>query len=512
MNLGELLGGAGLPVPVAGAAVTVNHVVEDSREARPGTVFVGLSGLHVDGAEYAAEAVDRGAVAVVAGHPPRTGLPDGTPFIRVEDAPAALSRLAAVLAGHPSRQLVVAGVTGTDGKTTTATMLHAAWRSAGLAAASLTTVDNRVGDEVLPNKSRLTTAGASQLQERLRALVDRGMTHVALETSSHALAQRRVEDVDFRIAVYTRITSEHVDFHGTHEAYVAAKAHLAEMVGRRDGGVVVLDADDRVGLPVLSAVPAPRRLLYSATGRSAADIVAEDVRVDSGEIRFIARTPWGAERIELKIAGRFNVANALAAVAGACVSGAPLDRAAAGLGALQRVTGRMERVALGQPFTVIVDYAHTAEALETVLGELRATTPGRLWAVFGSAGERDRLKRPAMGRVAAELADVVILTDEDPREEDRLAILEEIAAGARVAGASDGETLHLVPDRRQAIFLALGEAGAGDTVLCAGKGHEDCIIAGRERLPWDERAIVEAALRTRLERDETALATRPQRR
>jgi len=498
MTLDELLRQAGLPPPAGGAAVTVDSVVEDSREARPGTVFVGLAGLHVDGAEFAADAVARGAVAVVAGHPPRGGLPAGIPFIPVADAPAALSRLAAVLAGQPSRRLLVAGITGTDGKTTTTTMLHSAWRAAGLAAASLTTVDQRVGDQVIPNQSRLTTLGAAELQQRLGSLIERGMTHVALETSSHALAQQRVEDVDFRIAVYTRITSEHVDFHGTHEAYVAAKARLAEIVGRRDDGVVVLDADDPEGVAALSAIAVPNRLGYSAAGDTTADLVADHVSVKADGISFVARTPWGTEPIALKLAGRFNVANALAALAGACESGASLDRAAAGLGALERVRGRMERIDLGQPFTVIVDYAHTAAALATVLGELRATTPGRLWAVFGSAGERDRIKRPAMGRVAAELADVVVLCDEDPREEDRLAILEEIAAGAVAAGAREGDTLHLVPDRREAISRALAGAAPGDTVLCAGKGHEDCIIAGRQSLPWDERAVVEAALRERL--------------
>jgi UDP-N-acetylmuramoyl-L-alanyl-D-glutamate--2,6-diaminopimelate ligase len=248
-----------------------------------------------------------------------------------------------------------------------------------------------------------------------------------------------------------------------------------------------------------------RRLTYSARGRPDADLVAEELRVDARGVHFVAGTPWGRAEVRLRLAGGFNAANALAALAAACGGGpgvdgrdVPLEAAVRGVAALERVNGRMERVDLGQDFGVVVDYAHTTAALETVLGELRPATSGRLWAVFGSAGERDREKRGAMGRVAARLADVVVVTDEDPRGEDRMTIVLEIAAAAEAAGAARGAALHLIPDRAEAIDFAIGHASPGDTVLLAGKGHERTIETAAGPVPWDERAEAEAALRRRL--------------
>jgi UDP-N-acetylmuramoyl-L-alanyl-D-glutamate--2,6-diaminopimelate ligase len=277
------------------------------------------------------------------------------------------------------------------------------------------------------------------------------------------------------------------------------------MVGTRPNGLAVLDRDDDFAYPRLAGMAVARRLTYSAAGHPDADLVAEDLRVDARGVHFVAGTPWGRMEVRLRLAGRFNAANALAALAAACGGGAGIDgrdvsleAAVRGIAALERVNGRMERVDLGQDFTVVVDYAHTTVALETVLGELRPATSGRLWAVFGSAGERDREKRGAMGRVAARLADVVVVTDEDPRGEDRLTILEEIAAAAEIAGAARGTALHLIPDRVEAIEFAIGHASPGDTVLLAGKGHERTIETAAGPVPWDERAEAEAALRRRL--------------
>lgn len=501
ITLLELLGDAGLPVPAGAADATVSGVVHDSRLARSGSVFVAIPGAHADGHAHAAEAVERGAVAVVAERDPSPALPAGVPVILVGDTRAALAPLAAAAVGHPSRRLCVVGVTGTDGKTTTTTMLQSAWRGAGIRAASMTTVDFRSQDRVEPNTTRQTTLDAVDLQERLRTLLDEDCTHVAVETSSHALALHRVDCVDYRAAVFTRITTEHLDLHGTVEAYQEAKARLGHIVSARDDGIIVLDADDRPSFARLAAIPVGRRLTYSAAGRADADLSASKVVVSASGTHFVAMTPWGAAEVRLNLAGRFNAANALAAMAASCATGADLEGAVAGIAQLDRVDGRMERVDTGQPFAVVIDYAHTADSLQRVLDELRPATRSRLWVVFGSAGDRDRPKRAEMGGVAAQHADVAVITDEDPREEDRVAILEEIARGARQAGARDRENLYIVPDRDAAIAFAIDHAEAGDTVLCAGKGHESSIIVGTRAHPWSERRSVELALARRRQRD-----------
>ena len=505
LPLGKLLARAGLMQFVGAeglapgeARIPVESVVYDSRRAGRGAIFVAVEGFHVDGHEFARDAVERGAVAVIAEHPPHPPVPVATPLFFVDDPRIALSALAAALFDDPSRDLTVAGITGTDGKTTTATLLWSAWRAAGLAAASVTTVDWRCGDEVTPNTTRQTTLEAVELQELLDTFRRRGCTHAAVETSSHALALHRVDDVRYRCAVYTRVTSEHLDIHGDRDAYLAAKVRLAQLVAPRDDGMVVLDATDDFASPVLLRIAVATRLSYSADPEVAADVQA--VRVHAGEsgVQFELRSPWGEATARLRLGGRFNVANALAAITTACATGAPLDAAVAGVESVERVTGRMERVDLGQPFGVVVDYAHTAESLATVLRELRETTPGRLWAVFGSAGERDIEKRAEMGAVAAQLADRIVITDEDPRDEDRVRILDGIAAGARAHGAADGENLWLVPDRTEAISYALSSAEPGDTVLLAGKGHEGSILTAGGAIPWDERREAERAIAARL--------------
>jgi UDP-N-acetylmuramoyl-L-alanyl-D-glutamate--2,6-diaminopimelate ligase len=494
-RLADLLHAASLPAG-AGSNPVVLAVSADSRAVTSGTLFVAVRGQHHDGHRLAAAAVRAGAVAVVAETAPDPAPGAAVPVILVESSRAALSALAAAFFDRPSAAMTVAGVTGTDGKTTTATMLWAAWRAAGLHAGLVSTVDFRDGDAVTANTTRLTTMEAVETQRRLAGLRDSGCTHVALETSSHALAMHRVEDVAYRLAVYTRVTSEHLDVHGDRDGYLAAKAHLLELAAQRGDAVAVLDRDDDFAYPRLSRIPVATRLTYSAAGRSA-DLVAEDVRATPSGVDMRARTPWGSAAIHLQLAGRFNAANALAAVAAACASGARFDAAVAGLAGLTAVHGRMERVDVGQDFGAVIDYAHTAEALETVLVELREATAGRLWVVFGSAGERDVEKRGVMGDAAGRLADVVVVTDEDPRGEDREVICEQIAAGAQAAGKHRGETLHVIPERSEAIAFAIGGAAAGDTVLLAGKGHESSIITAAGSVPWNERAAVESALRAR---------------
>jgi UDP-N-acetylmuramoyl-L-alanyl-D-glutamate--2,6-diaminopimelate ligase len=495
--LSKLVTAAGLEAPAGGSDPEITSVEYDSRRCGPGGLFVAIRGFHVDGHDHIDAAIARGAAAVVTERalPARSRVT--VPLIHVADSRVALSALAAAFFGHPSRELQVAGVTGTDGKTTTATLLWAAWRGAGMSAGSLTTVDWRALGDVTPNKTRQTTLEAVELHEHLAGLRRRGCTHVALETSSHALELHRADDVDYTAAVFTRITAEHLELHGSREAYLEAKARLLGFVSQRRDGLAVLDATDQFALPRLLRIPVATRLTYSVDGAVPADLTADAVRATPRGVAFTVRSPWGVESGELQLPGHFNVANALAALATACATGASIRDALAGMAALERVIGRMERIDVGQAFAVIVDYAHTAESLETVLRELRPATTGRLWVVFGSAGERDVAKRPAMGAVAARLADVSVITDEDPREEDRYRILEEIAAGATEAGGRRGESVVVVPDRTDAIRFAVTHAQPGDTVLCAGKGHEGSLIIGSESRPWDERRVIEAVLRER---------------
>jgi UDP-N-acetylmuramoyl-L-alanyl-D-glutamate--2,6-diaminopimelate ligase len=497
VRLNALLHAAGIAAPSAAPDPEITAIDHDSRHCGPGSLFVAVPGFHVDGHRFAAQAVRAGAAAVVAERLPDPPLPEGTPLALLADTRVAISALGAVLHGHPSRRLTVAGITGTDGKTTTTTMLWAAWRAAGVRAGSITTVDIRTADEVVPNRGRVTTLEAPELHERLAGMAEAGCTHVALETSSHGLHLHRVDDIDYDLAAFTRITSEHLDLHGTREAYLEAKAHLLDLVGDRPRGLAVLDRDDDFAYPRLLRSAVRRRITYSAAGNPDADLCAEDLHVDDRHVSFTAATPWGRFPLRLHLAGAYNAANALAALAAAAGSDTPAEAAARGISELARVPGRMERIDTEQGFSVVVDYAHTAAALDKVLRELRPTTPGRLWAVFGSAGERDHEKRGSMGGVAGRLADIVVVTDEDPRGEDRQAILEEIAAGAEAAGAARGERLHLIADRTAAIGYAIANARPGDTVLLAGKGHEATIETDAGPVPWDERAVAEAALRAR---------------
>jgi UDP-N-acetylmuramoyl-L-alanyl-D-glutamate--2,6-diaminopimelate ligase len=498
--LSDLLADAGIASAGGGARaqVGVTSIDFDSHAVIPGSLFVAITGLRSDGHRFCRDAVARGAVAVVAERQPDPPIDASVPLVLVADGRLALSALADAFAAHPSASLCVAGITGTDGKTTTATLLWHAWRAAGIAAASITTVDRRTPAGVAANPSRQTTPEAPELQGELARIRDLGCTHVALETSSHGLEMHRADDVAFRAAVFTRITTEHLELHGTRDAYLAAKARLLERVSPRPDGIAVLDAGDAFGFPRLSAIPVATLLTYTDLGDVRADLRALDVVPSTVGVSFTAETPWGATPVALRLAGSFNVRNALAALACACVTGGDLATSVRGLEAAEVVTGRMERIDLGQPFEVVVDYAHTADALETVLDELRRTTIGRLWAVFGSAGERDIAKRAAMGAVAARLADVSVITDEDPRDEDRQSILEQIAAGAVAAGGRRGENILVIPDREEAIGYAVDHAAAGDTVLCAGKGHEKTLETAAGALPWNERAVATAAIQRRI--------------
>jgi UDP-N-acetylmuramoyl-L-alanyl-D-glutamate--2,6-diaminopimelate ligase len=473
----------------------VVDVTYDSRLAAQGVVFVAIPGTHQDGHRFVAQALGSGApVAVV------ERLADDCPRERqllVADSRVALAELAAALNRDPSRDLPVIGVTGTDGKTTTTTMLQAALTASLGCAGSLTTIDFRLGKEVEPNLLRQTTLEAPEIQRHLREMADRGCRAAVVESTSHGLALHRLDRIQFAGAVFTNITHEHLDFHGTWENYFQAKATLLDKACS-SGGFAVLNFDDPLAYQRLRQRSHGPTLTYSAQGSAGADLRAGTAIPQDGGISFTASTPAGSAPVRLRMAGRWNVGNALAALAAGLLLDQPLPTLVQGLEELTFIPGRMEAVDLGQPFSVIVDYAHTPAALSLALYELRASTPGRLIVVFGSAGERDRAKRPEMGRIAAHLADHVVVTTEDPRGEDEEAIIEEICRGAIDAGAVEGENLERISDRSEAIARAIAVALPGDTVLLAGKGHERSIIRAAGPVPWDERQAAEQALRVRL--------------
>lgn len=468
----------------------ITGMAYDSRAVRPGDLFVALPGLRVDGQRFSAEAVARGAAAILCQREP-DGEP-AVPHVLAPDARAAMADVAAVFYGHPSDHLTLAGVTGTDGKTTTGFLMHALLQATGHPAGLIGTVAFKIGESVYTNTLHQTTPEAPDVQRLLAEMVAADLEYAVVEVSSHALMLDRLRGCRFTTGILTNLTSDHLDFHGTLEGYRAAKARLfAGLSG--DGARAILNHDDASYAYMRAASAAP---VLSYGVQPGAAVRAHHVEVAASGIRFQATTPAGAVEIRSPLTGRFNVYNLLAALAFAVARGIAPTRAAEALATVPGVPGRMQRIEAGQPFGVVVDFAHTPDALLKVLDELRAVTTGRLIVVFGTPGERDRTKRPAMGRIAAERADLVILADDDPRGEDRHEIIAQIAAGARSAGLREGAALRLCPDRREAIRLAVGAARPGDTVLLAGKGHEDSITIGTERLAWDEAAEARAAIAT----------------
>ena len=483
MGLGALTD-AVAPERVIGIPVgQVTGLAYDSRRVRPGSLFFAIGGVHVDGHDFAADAVAAGAVGIVV---ERELAGIGVPQLVVDRTRRALADAADAWFGRPSERLTVIGITGTDGKTTTAFLAVDALRASGRRPGMIGTVAIDIGDVRTSNDDRNTTPEAPQLQEYLARMVDAGNDCVVMEATSHGLALERTRNCRFDVGAVTTVTSEHLEFHGTVEAYRAAKARLVQ-----EAPLAVLNLDD----PSFDYFRERARDRVVTYGHAAdADVRASDVRSTADESRFSVSTAGWSGEVTLPMPGAFNVTNALAALAIAHSLDLDLAAAADGLGRTDGVPGRMERVDEGQPFSVVVDYAHTADSLEKVLRTLRPLTRGRLIAVFGSAGERDPHKRPAMGAVAARLADLSIVTDEDPRLEDPRTINEAIAGGARAAGARDGDTLLVIDDRREAIGHAIRAAQPGDVVLLAGKGHERSMFYGSDALPWDDRAVARDAL------------------
>ncbi|HEX8997929.1 MAG TPA: UDP-N-acetylmuramoyl-L-alanyl-D-glutamate--2,6-diaminopimelate ligase [Ktedonobacterales bacterium] len=478
----------------------VTSIAYNAADVMPNGCFVAIRGKWHDGHAYIPEALSRGASMVVGVDAAPADFPRNRVYVRVADSRRELGALAATLAGHPSERLAVIGVTGTDGKTTTTNLIDAILEAGGFRSGLMSTVDFKVGGKRTQNGSRFTTLEAPEVQAMLAQMVEAGANCAVVETTSSGLALHRVYGVNYDVAVVTNITSEHLELHGTKEAYWRAKAMLVEAIdpaatksaAPQTPKACVLNADDSSYEYLRSFCHAP---IVSYAIEAPADIRAENVELRADGSRYDVRLPDGsAFTVETPLVASYNVSNCLAAIATGYLFGISAERMAHALATFGGVPGRMERVEAGQPFTVVVDYAHTADSLEKVLRVLRPLTRERLIAVFGSAGDRDRVKRPAMGEVAARLADFSVITDEDPREEDAASILREIAAGAEAIGAQENAQFVCVVGRREGIGAAFARAKAGDTVLLAGKGHEQSIIIGKEKHPWDDRRVARELL------------------
>jgi UDP-N-acetylmuramoyl-L-alanyl-D-glutamate--2,6-diaminopimelate ligase len=470
-------------------------VTADSRQVQPAWLFVAATGGSTDGHKYIPDAISKGAAAVV-GEQPLGGL--AVPYLRVENARQALAYLAAAFYDYPARKLTMLGVTGTDGKTTTCNILYQILLAAGFKTGMISTVNAVIGDEVLDTGFHVTTPDAPEVQGYLARMAAAGLTHVILETTSHGWAQYRVDACEFDLGIVTNITHEHLDYHGSYENYRAAKARLftslAETLPKERGNLrlAVLNRDDS-SYPYLAGVTKLRVATYGLASEAA--VRAENIIYTPGGIRFTAVGEAFQVEVHSTLVGAFNVSNCLAALTAAVVGlGIDPQIAAQGIASLSGVPGRMERINLGQDFTALVDFAHTPNALQVALQAVRPMTRGRVIAVFGSAGLRDKEKRRMMAEVAAELADVSLLTAEDPRTESLDGILEEMAVGARGKGGVEGKTFWRVRDRGAAIRLALKMARPGDLVISCGKGHEQSMCFGVTEYLWDDRTAMRAAL------------------
>jgi UDP-N-acetylmuramoyl-L-alanyl-D-glutamate--2,6-diaminopimelate ligase len=469
----ELTGDGGLDV----AAVT-----HDSRRVAAGALFVAIRGLATDGNDFVDAARRKGAVAVCSEQPPRG---EGA-WLRVKSARQALATLSAAVLGDPARSLDLVGVTGTNGKTTTTYLIDSALRAAGETVGLVGTVEYRVGNRIA--EAVRTTPESSDLQALFREMKDASCRRAVLEVSSHSIALGRVFGLEFRVAVFTNLTRDHLDFHGDMDAYFAAKRVLFERLLREDGRAIVNLDDDRGR--ELAKLSRSRAWGYSLED-PAADLFAEELRLGLDRTRLRARTPAGVLELESALVGRFNAQNVLAALGAGIALGLPVDAVQRGIAALAGVPGRMEKVALGQDFTVLVDYAHTDDALKNLLETVRGLGPRRVITVFGCGGDRDRTKRPLMGAVAARLSDVVILTSDNPRSEPPEAIIGEIRRGIPASRAQD---THVIPDRRDAIARAIEMGREGVCVVIAGKGHETFQVLRERSVPFDDRQVAKDAL------------------
>jgi UDP-N-acetylmuramoyl-L-alanyl-D-glutamate--2,6-diaminopimelate ligase len=495
MELGELLRASGVAAELRGdGSVEIRELAYDSRRISAGTLFFCFPGERTDGHEFAPAAVQAGASALVVERPLELDVPQ----VQVEDARAAMAPIAATFNGDPTSELGVVGITGTNGKTTTAFLVRHLLESAGHRCGLLGTVQQVVGGRV--EEVERTTPEAIDLQRTFDRMLESGDEYCGMEVSSHALVLHRADAIHFAAKVFTNLSQDHLDFHADMEEYFEAKRLLFSGEGgapilELEGGISVINIDDPYGRRLagdLGCGSGGECISYSAAG-GRADLSARDVAFDASGSRFTCMTPAGEIEVRIPLPGDFNVANALAALSVAHAVGLELGASAAALASAGQVPGRFESIDEGQPFAVVVDYAHTPDSLENVLKAGRRVAEGRLISVFGCGGDRDREKRPLMGRAGAELSDVAVVTSDNPRSEDPAAIIGQIEAG--IEDSAPAEVV-VEQDRRAAIAMALGRAGEGDLVVIAGKGHEQ----GQEfedgrKVPFDDRDVAREELR-----------------
>ena len=491
--------------------VEYNDVTFDSRKVQPGSIYVAIPGINTDGHDYISAAIQNGAAAVIGSK--SLPMAPSVPYIRVEDSREAMAWAVAALYGFPSESMTVIGVTGTDGKTTTSIYLYNILRAAGLHTGMISTVSAIINDEELDTGFHVTTPESPDIQRYLAMMRDKGVTHVIIESTSHGLVQKRVSAIDFDIAVVTNITHEHLDFHNSRQAYFEAKGLLFQKLGvnqdRKTPPLAVLNYDDPDSYNFLDNLISVRKVAYSANGHiHHASATIREINSSPSGIKAIARftdLPGGPQETEVRtsLLGNYNGANFLAAMTAAIYGlGISPETAAYGIANVTGVPGRMQVINEGQNFIAIVDFAHTPNALEKALTAARKMLPvdqygnpqGRIIAVYGSAGLRDREKRRMMPDVSSRFADITVLTAEDPRTEPLNKILKEMADEAVDKGAVLGETLFVEPDRRDAIRKGLALANPGDIVLSLGKGHEQSMCFETTEYLWDDRTAMHAAL------------------
>jgi UDP-N-acetylmuramoyl-L-alanyl-D-glutamate--2,6-diaminopimelate ligase len=530
MRLGELLADLPDAVIVAGdPQVDVTQITADSRQVTPGACFVAYRGLDIDGHRFIPDAFAHGA-AVIVGEQAQPELPGPVAYVRVADGRSALAWLSAAWHGNPGRSMAVVGITGTDGKTTTANLLFNILKAAGRRPGLISTVHAVIGDRIYSTGLHTTTPDAPDVQRYLAEMRDDGAEIAILETTSHGLAQHRVTGCAFDVAVVTNVTHEHLDFHGSYEAYRAAKALLFRSLSQAPDTAAkslgwygllhlpktaVLNRDDS-SYPYLAQIPAERTITYGVeepgSGGAEEAISSDVLHLTAGAIRHTPagtefdirlaarpRAPTSSCHVITPLIGAFNLSNIVAAAGAALALGVAPAAIAAGVRATTGIVGRMERIDAGQPFTAIVDFAHTPNALARALEAVRpvARPGGRVIVVFGSAGLRDREKRRLMGEVAARLADITVVTAEDPRTEELAAIMAETVAALVAGGRSEGSDFYRVPDRQAAILHAVRLAEPGDIVIVCGKGHEQSMCFGATEHPWRDQDALRWALEAR---------------
>jgi UDP-N-acetylmuramoyl-L-alanyl-D-glutamate--2,6-diaminopimelate ligase len=488
LSLGEVFAKTGASMAAAENALQIRSIVCDSRKAAPGSVFFALHGAKEDGNRYVRAAIERGAIAIASESAPPTDLDARVAWVRVPESRKSLALAAANFFGHPTKSLQLIAVTGTNGKTTTTSLIHSVLRISGAKTGMFGTIayHTPLGKYPAPN----TTPESLDLQEFLAEIRDAGGKYAVMEASSHALVMDRLWGCHFQSAVFTNLTRDHLDFHKNFEDYFAAKRRLFEGTGAGAPDTAMLNADDPYSKRLGGL--AAQTLTYGM--ENTADVTAKKVQLSFGGLQFTAHSPQGKLQITSSLVGRINVYNILAAIGASQAAGIANEVIEAGIRALESVAGRFQLVDMGQPFLAIVDFAHTDDALENLIKTARELNlKGRIITLFGCGGGKDRTKRPIMGEASGRLSDLTILTNDNPRQEDPLKIISDVVVGLQ---KSSGKYL-IEPDREKAIGLAFDEARAGDIVLLAGKGHEDYQVLADKTLPWDDRAVAQQELRKR---------------